>query len=98
MSAEMSPAAVLVTRGADGMSLFVEGRHVVDDVGITREVVDVTGAGDTVAVCVALARASGVEWPAVLRIANLAAGIAIRHAGTALVSLDELVREAADGG
>jgi D-beta-D-heptose 7-phosphate kinase/D-beta-D-heptose 1-phosphate adenosyltransferase len=98
MSSEMSPAAILVTRGAEGMSLFAGGRHVLDDAGITREVVDVTGAGDTVAVCVALARASGIEWPAVLRLANLAAGIVIRHAGTAVVTLDELVDEAANGG
>jgi D-beta-D-heptose 7-phosphate kinase/D-beta-D-heptose 1-phosphate adenosyltransferase len=97
MSAEMSPTAVLVTRGADGMSLFAGGRHVLDDAGITREVVDVTGAGDTVAVCLALARASGMDWPAVLRLANLAAGIAIRRAGTAVVSLDELMHEAANG-
>jgi D-beta-D-heptose 7-phosphate kinase/D-beta-D-heptose 1-phosphate adenosyltransferase len=79
------------------MSLFAGGRHVLDDAGITREVVDVTGAGDTVAVCLALARASGMDWPAVLRLANLAAGIAIRRAGTAVVSLDELMHEAANG-
>lgn len=97
MSAEMSPAAVVVTQGAGGMSLFLDGRHVADDTAITREVIDVTGAGDTVAVCIALARASGMEWAAVLRLANLAAGIAIRRAGTTLVSLDELEREARNG-
>ncbi len=79
------------------MSLFVDGRHTLDDAAITREVIDVTGAGDTVAVCIALALASGMEWPAVLRLANLAAGIVVRRAGTAVVSLDELRREAADG-
>ena len=96
MSAEMNPAAVVVTRGADGISLFVGGEHVMDDAGISREVVDVTGAGDTVAVCISLARATGMEWPAVLRIANLAAGIAIRRAGTTVVSLEELIDEAAN--
>jgi D-beta-D-heptose 7-phosphate kinase/D-beta-D-heptose 1-phosphate adenosyltransferase len=95
MSAELSPAAIVVTRGADGISLFVDGRHVLDDAGITREVVDVTGAGDTVAVCIALALATGMEWQATLRLANLTAGIAIRRAGTTVVSLDELEREAA---
>jgi bifunctional ADP-heptose synthase (sugar kinase/adenylyltransferase) len=38
-----------------------------------------------------------MEWPAVLRLANLAAGIVIRRAGTTVVTLDELVREAGDG-
>ena len=93
----MSPAAVVVTQGSAGMSLFVDGRHVLDDAAITRDVIDVTGAGDTVAVCIALARASGMDWPEVLRLANLAAGIAIRRAGTTLVSLDELEREAGNG-
>jgi len=97
MSTRMSPTAVVVTRGAGGMSLFRDGRHELDDAAITREVIDVTGAGDTVAVCIALALASGAQWPAVLRLANLAAGIAIRRAGTTVVSLDELAREAGDG-
>jgi D-beta-D-heptose 7-phosphate kinase/D-beta-D-heptose 1-phosphate adenosyltransferase len=94
MSAQMSPTAVVVTRGASGMSLFIDGHHVLDDAAITRDVIDVTGAGDTVAVCIALARASAIEWPAALRLANLAAGIAIRRAGTTVVSLDELESEA----
>jgi D-beta-D-heptose 7-phosphate kinase/D-beta-D-heptose 1-phosphate adenosyltransferase len=97
LSSQMSPAAVVVTQGSAGMSLFVDGRHVLDDAAITRDVIDVTGAGDTVAVCIALARASGMDWPEVLHLANLAAGIAIRRAGTTLVSLDELEREAGNG-
>jgi D-beta-D-heptose 7-phosphate kinase / D-beta-D-heptose 1-phosphate adenosyltransferase len=97
MSSRMSPAALVVTQGAAGMSLFADGRHVLDDAAITRDVIDVTGAGDTVAVCIALARASAMEWPAVLRLANVAAGIAIRRAGTTVVSRDELVREAGNG-
>jgi D-beta-D-heptose 7-phosphate kinase/D-beta-D-heptose 1-phosphate adenosyltransferase len=98
ISAEMSPAAVVVTRGAHGMSLFIDGRHVADDAAVTREVIDVTGAGDTVAACIALARAAGLEWPQTMRLANLAAGLAIRRAGTAVVSLGELQHEVAIAG
>ncbi|HVV84552.1 MAG TPA: PfkB family carbohydrate kinase, partial [Kofleriaceae bacterium] len=52
-------AALLVTRGADGMTLYREG-VAVHHVGATaREVFDVTGAGDTVVATLALALAAG---------------------------------------
>src|SRR6185295_17593795 len=55
--------AVLVTRGADGMSLFERGGRYTYLPTVAREVYDVTGAGDTVVSVVALALAAGASYP-----------------------------------
>jgi D-beta-D-heptose 7-phosphate kinase/D-beta-D-heptose 1-phosphate adenosyltransferase len=63
---------------------------------VSREVYDVTGAGDTVIAAFALAKAAGASFVDAARIANHAAGIAVGHVGTAAPSLEEL-REAISG-
>ena len=83
--------AVLVTRGADGMSLFErDGRYTYLPTE-AREVFDVTGAGDTVASVVALALAAGGDFPNACCLANHAAGIVIREVGTASCTPAELL-------
>ena len=57
---------------------------------VSREVYDVTGAGDTVIAAFALAHAAGAGFADAARIANHAAGIAVGHVGTAAPSLEEL--------
>ena len=57
---------------------------------VSREVYDVTGAGDTVIAAFALAHAAGASFADAARIANHAAGIAVGHVGTAAPSLEEL--------
>ena len=58
----------------------------------TREVFDVTGAGDTVIAVLAAALAAGADLPEATALANLAAGIVVGKLGTASVSLPELQR------
>jgi D-beta-D-heptose 7-phosphate kinase/D-beta-D-heptose 1-phosphate adenosyltransferase len=77
--------AVLVTRGANGMSLFERGGRYTPMPTVAREVYDVTGAGDTVVSVVALAVAAGAGYPEAYRLANHAAGIVIREGVTATV-------------
>jgi D-glycero-beta-D-manno-heptose-7-phosphate kinase len=86
--------ALLLTRAEDGMSLYREGSvlHVPAQV---REVSDVTGAGDTVIATLAVMIAAGTELPQAVKIANIAAGIVVGKLGTAVVQLDELMRELA---
>ena len=82
--------ALLVTRGAAGMSLFhpVEGpQHLPAH---TRDVYDVTGAGDTVIAAFAAAAIAGLSYAEAARLANVAAGIVVGKAGTAVVSREEL--------
>jgi len=81
--------ALLITRGAEGMTL-VSGGDAVDIAAEARDVYDVTGAGDTVVATLAVALANGVELADAVRLANAAAGIVVGKVGTATVTLDEL--------
>jgi rfaE bifunctional protein kinase chain/domain len=82
-------AAVLVTRGAAGMTLF-DGDEELHVPAQARDVYDVTGAGDTVVAVLALALGRGVALPDAVRLANAAAGVVVGKIGTATVTLDEL--------
>ncbi len=80
----------LITRGAEGMSLFLrDGRHVHLPT-VAREVFDVTGAGDTVVAVLAQALAAGADLITAAVLANHAAGEVIRHTGTAVVEPEAL--------
>ena len=84
-------AAVLVTRGSDGMTLF-EPRTPPLHIPIhgTDEVADVTGAGDTVIATFTLALAAGATPAEAARLANYAGGIVVMKRATATVSAEEL--------
>ncbi len=82
--------AVLVTRGGDGMTL-VSSTEVSHLAAEAREVFDVSGAGDTVVAAVAAALAAGLEAGDAARLANVAAGIVVAKAGTAVAGSDEIV-------
>jgi rfaE bifunctional protein kinase chain/domain len=80
---------VLVTRGAEGMSLIRNGASA-DVEADARAVYDVTGAGDTVAATLATGLAAGIDVEEAMALANAAAGIAVEKVGTATVTLAEL--------
>ncbi len=82
--------AVLITRGEQGMSLFVKGKRPVHIPTVAKEVYDVTGAGDTVIAVFTLALASGAEMREAAVIANHAAGIVVGEVGTATVAMEQL--------
>jgi D-beta-D-heptose 7-phosphate kinase/D-beta-D-heptose 1-phosphate adenosyltransferase len=90
---ELAGSAILLTRGAEGMSLFVEDAAPVHIPTVARSVFDVTGAGDTVVGTLALALAGGAPLEQAARIANRAAGVVVGKIGTARVSRDELLHE-----
>jgi D-beta-D-heptose 7-phosphate kinase/D-beta-D-heptose 1-phosphate adenosyltransferase len=83
-------AALLVTRGAEGMSLFEPGAEPVHIAAAAREVYDVTGAGDTVTATLALALAAGQPLAVAARLANYAASLVVGKVGTATITQDEL--------
>ncbi|HEY3217277.1 MAG TPA: D-glycero-beta-D-manno-heptose-7-phosphate kinase [Candidatus Eisenbacteria bacterium] len=87
----LDAASVLVTRGAEGMSLFERGGRYTHLPTAAREVYDVTGAGDTVVGVVALALAAGADFPSACCLANHAAGIVIGEVGTTSCSPAELL-------
>nr|ATZ76290.1 D-beta-D-heptose 7-phosphate kinase [uncultured proteobacterium] len=81
--------ALLLTRSEEGMSLFDAAGHL--RIGAhTREVFDVTGAGDTVIATLAAMMAAGVPLREAMPIANRAAGIVVGKFGTATASYEEL--------
>ena len=84
-------AAVLITRGEQGMSLF-EKHSVAHIPTVARKVYDVTGAGDTVISAFTLAYASGATMEGAAVIANHAAGVVVGEVGTA-VALPEQILE-----
>ncbi len=84
--------AVLLTRGDKGMTLF-EGDSPGVDIPIygSEQVLDVTGAGDTVIAALTLSLASGASMHEAAEIANRAAGLVVMKAGTAVVEPHELL-------
>jgi D-beta-D-heptose 7-phosphate kinase/D-beta-D-heptose 1-phosphate adenosyltransferase len=84
-------SALLITRGAEGMSLYREGFVPVHIGTVARNVFDVTGAGDTVVSTLALALAAGSPLEEAVHLANLAAGIVVGKRGTATVAREELL-------
>jgi rfaE bifunctional protein kinase chain/domain len=83
---------VLVTRGPDGMSLFRSRRAVKHFRTESRELFDVTGAGDTVVAVCGLALACGANFEEAAVLANLAAGLVGDEVGTVAVPLEKLKR------
>lgn len=84
---------LLITRGAQGMSLFERERsslRVTHIPTVAQKIFDVTGAGDTVIAVFAAAIASGAEPSVAARLANYAAGLTVAQLGCATVSPDEL--------
>ncbi|MBM3300359.1 MAG: D-glycero-beta-D-manno-heptose 1-phosphate adenylyltransferase, partial [Deltaproteobacteria bacterium] len=55
------------------------------------EIVDVTGAGDTVVSALALSLASGLSIEEAINVANLAASLVVSRFGAAWVTLDQMV-------
>jgi rfaE bifunctional protein kinase chain/domain len=86
--------ALLVTRGVQGMSLFVDGRQLLEIPALAKNVFDVTGAGDTVATTLAIALGCGSSLEDAATLANAAAGVVVGKVGTAPPTLDELRAEA----
>jgi rfaE bifunctional protein kinase chain/domain len=85
---------LLVTRGRHGMSLFRRG---VAPVHVpahgSKDAVDVTGAGDTVAATFSAGLAAGGDPVAAARLANVAGALVVQKPGTATVTREELAAE-----
>jgi D-glycero-beta-D-manno-heptose-7-phosphate kinase len=87
--------SILITRGAEGMSLFVAGKaplHLpVYRFDHASEIVDTNGAGDTVAATCTLALAAGASFSEAAYLANAAAALVVRRLGCASNTPQELM-------
>lgn len=87
---KFSLGRILLTRGAQGMTLYEPGAQPENIRAVMREVADVSGAGDTVIATLAACAARGESWRRSAVIANIAAGIAVTKLGAAPVTIAEL--------
>ncbi len=81
---------LLVTLGEDGMVLRSYAGATLRVPTLAREVYDVSGAGDTVTACLAVALAAGASVEEAAVVANVAAGIEVGKPGVATVAPAEL--------
>jgi rfaE bifunctional protein kinase chain/domain len=88
----LTPEALLITRGNQGMMLF-EKSGGMERIPISGpdEVTDVTGAGDTVTALLGLALPAGANFSQAARLSNYAAGVVVMKNGTATLSREELL-------
>jgi D-beta-D-heptose 7-phosphate kinase/D-beta-D-heptose 1-phosphate adenosyltransferase len=89
--ARLEDSALLVTRGALGMTLLRRGTNPHHLSTAAQRVYDVTGAGDTVVGTLAVALAAGQGLEQAMELANRAAGISVSKMGAATVTRDELL-------
>lgn len=87
--------AVLVTEGEHGMTLFERDRQPVKYKAHARDAFDVTGAGDTVIATLSACIAAKMSLIEAVEIANIAAGVAVSHVGTTIVTRKMLISELA---
>jgi rfaE bifunctional protein kinase chain/domain len=83
--------ALLVTLGKAGMALFSRDHDpAIIPIFGSSDIVDVTGAGDTVISTFALCSAAGASFYDAARLANCAAGLVVMKRGAATVTPEEL--------
>ncbi|ODS24534.1 bifunctional heptose 7-phosphate kinase/heptose 1-phosphate adenyltransferase [Candidatus Endobugula sertula] len=87
---ELNIGALLVTRSEKGMTLFRRALNEYHLPAITKEVVDVTGAGDTVIATIAASLAAGSDIESAVMFSNIAASIVVSKVGTTAVTAPEL--------
>jgi D-beta-D-heptose 7-phosphate kinase/D-beta-D-heptose 1-phosphate adenosyltransferase len=92
LSRQLEIEYVLVTQGDQGMSL-IDGNTNIHIPAKSREIWDVSGAGDTVIATLAAAHASGAPMSDAARLSNIAAGVVVEKLGTQPVSHAELKNE-----
>jgi len=90
---KLQAKSILITRGADGMSLFQDGAEPTHIPTFARKVFDVTGAGDTVISCFVSAVCAGADLVEASIVANVGAGITVAEVGTATVAVSQLKKE-----
>ena len=89
--AETGAKMALITRGSKGMSLFSRAGRVDVPVYGSTQIVDVNGAGDSVASAMTLALCAGAKPELAMKIANAAGGVAVMQAGPASVTRQEIL-------
>jgi len=89
---KMDVAGIVLKRGQKGMLVFSRAQKTTClDIYGTAQIVDVTGAGDTVLAVLGLGLAAGASLLDAARLANIAGGIVVMHEGAYPLGLQELL-------
>ncbi|MFP4145055.1 MAG: D-glycero-beta-D-manno-heptose 1-phosphate adenylyltransferase [Phycisphaeraceae bacterium] len=88
---ELELEKLLLTLDKQGVLLLERGRRPRMVPTRTREVYDVTGAGDMVLAMLAGAVANGAAWPQAVELANTAAGLEVEKFGVVPIELGEVL-------
>jgi rfaE bifunctional protein kinase chain/domain len=83
---------LLITRSKDGISYFDRKNNCYNFPVHSKEVKDVTGAGDTVLAMISIAIASGIGMDLACNVANIAASIVIERVGCSRITLYDLAK------
>lgn len=81
---------ILVTRSEEGMTLVSSGGEVLSLPSETKEVYDVSGAGDTVVAVLASIAEQKESFAKAAKLSNIAAGLVVSKVGTATINSQEL--------
>lgn len=82
---------LVITRSEKGISVIDQKGNKSDYPAQAKEVIDVSGAGDTVVTLMALLSGIGVDIDSMCHMANMAASVVVSKFGTSTVSLNELI-------
>jgi D-beta-D-heptose 7-phosphate kinase/D-beta-D-heptose 1-phosphate adenosyltransferase len=95
LAESLSLDAVVITLDRDGAYLFAGDVHETIPAR-TRNVYDVTGAGDIVLATLAVSLAAESDYLTAAHLANIAAGIEVERFGATPVTVSEMIHEIAD--
>lgn len=88
----MDLESLVITRGRDGMAVFErDAKPAIIPIFGSDQVVDVTGAGDTVIATLTASLAAGADAKTAAQLANFAGGLVVMKRGTATVTAKELL-------
>ena len=91
LAKEFGIGSILTTMSARGMMLSKANGTQFHDPASTRDIFDVSGAGDTVVAMIAGALVAGADLEDAIRLANHAASVAVGKSGTAIVAPGEVL-------
>lgn len=84
---------LMITQGSKGMTLIRASNRTSHESAISKEVYDVTGAGDTVIATIAAGIGSNCSFSQAMHFSNIAAGFVIQKLGASAITLEELQAE-----
>ncbi len=93
LCSDLDLEAAIITLDKEGMALVHrDGRERIFPTR-TRQVYDITGAGDMVLAMIGMCLATGADYETAIRLGNIAGGLEVEKVGCAIVTLDEILAD-----